>query len=155
MTPRPFIARRARRCACGNLCKHGGRITPGDTTVRPRQHLYAHPECVDALHDELAAAFAAWRHVEPVLAETIAAIARSLTDWAARAAAAFASLAELWRTAASDFLASLADLYDRPPDQELYDGNPDGCWRCNARPAADVLGLCTPCAVDLRQPVGS
>lgn len=35
-------------------------------------------------------------------------------------------------------------------DAAPLDPHPDRCWRCNARPASDDVGLCGPCHTNLR-----
>jgi hypothetical protein len=38
----PFTARRARRCAMGTACPHGGRIRPGDVAIHTAPHVWFH-----------------------------------------------------------------------------------------------------------------
>lgn len=128
MAGRAFVSRRRRRCALGSSCLHGGTIAVGDLALRPKPHAYVHALDVEAATNLIADVLAsfspvleAWKRAIRTIADALAPLARHL--------------AELLEVPSVDALA--------------FDACPNDCWRCDAAPAVDSLGLCSTCRVDL------
>lgn len=104
---RPFIARRARRCALAPHCPQGGRIRPGEEVYRSGHRTYVHVDDIPMVLTTVATVMDALTAAVVPMAEAWAQFATDVLAWGRRVAAPI--LIDQARDAAAHLITRLGD----------------------------------------------